>query len=394
MSIVRRGPNIYLIRVYRGRDPITKKRLEINETVRGTLSSAKKRHAQLKGQKDAGSFVKNERMTVNRLLDLYLDSNRHTHRENTQLKNKKYANYYIRDYIGDALIDKVKPSDIQKLFNSLLDRLAASTVRGVEKLLHAAFSSAVDDKLLTENPVSKTTLPPLNKSSANSLTREEANAFVAVRNNYHFGDAFVFQLHTGLRPQELLALIWDDVDFEKGTVRVERACVWVKERFTGFGPPKTELSERTIELTSEIMALLRLHFKKQQKITAESEENGSRYGEPQVAEWITKERPKQAHLYASTNLIFPDQHGCVPPAPVPRLQCKAMLREAGINRSNFRWYDLRHTHATLLLTDGEPQKVVAERMGHTVITLMTRYAHVLPHGGRSAATTFQRLVPI
>jgi hypothetical protein len=102
-----------------GRDPITKKRVEINETVRGTLSSAKKRHAQLKGQKDAGSLVKIERMTVNRLLDQYLDSKRHRHRENTQLKNKKYADYYIRDYIGDALIEKVKPSDIQQLFNSL-----------------------------------------------------------------------------------------------------------------------------------------------------------------------------------------------------------------------------------------------------------------------------------
>jgi site-specific recombinase XerD len=142
------------------------------------------------------------------------------------------------------------------------------------------------------------------------------------------------------------------------------------------------------------MALLRFHCKKQQKIIAEAEENGSRYGESRVTEWITKERPKQAHLYASTNLVFPDQHGCVPRAPIPRLECKAMLREAGITRSDFRWYDLRHTHATLLLTAGVPHKVVAERMGHSVFTLMTTYAHVLPDGGRSAAAIFQKLVPI
>ena len=78
MSIIRRGKHTFPVRVYVGRDPITKKRIEINETVHGNSSYAVKREAQLKAQKYSGQLVKSSRMTVAALFDLYLDSVRHT----------------------------------------------------------------------------------------------------------------------------------------------------------------------------------------------------------------------------------------------------------------------------------------------------------------------------
>jgi integrase len=341
-------------------------------------------------------LFKTEKITVNRFLDHYLDSNRHTHGVNTQLKYRGTLDYYVREHLGTAPIQKVTRNDIQKLFNLLLDRgLAPSTVRGVKQVLRAAFNYAVNDKRITENPVSKTKLPPLNKSSANSLTPDEANAFIAVKNDYWYGDAFVFQLHTGLRPQELMALIWDDIDFESGTVRVERACKWPKGSFFGFGGLKTTTSERTIELTQETLDFLRRRFDKQQKLIAEHKKSNSRYGEPKIEEWIIKERPKQAHLYTSTNLIFPGSHGRVPGTKSTRLEFKTMLLAAGINRcASFRWYDLRHTHATLLLLAGVPYHEVAERMGHKVSMLFSTYAHMLPQRRRLASMTLQKLIPI
>lgn len=396
MSITKRGPNKFLVRVYVRRDPITGKRIEVNETVRGPFSLARKKEAQLKGQKESGSLIKFERTTVNDLLDSYLDSNRHRHSVNTQNKNKKYLNYYVRGHIGHARIEKLRLDDIQKLFNFLLDkRLASSTVKGVKKVLHAAFNYAVKNKRIAENPVSETILPPLNKSSANSLTPKEANAFIAVKDKFHYGDAFVFQLHSGLRPQELLALIWDDIDFKKGTVRVERSCKWLNEVFVGFGRPKTRRSERTIKLSPEVLKLLRRHYKKQQKLITECEASGSEYGEPRIKEWIAKERPKQAHLYTLTNLIFPSPYGCVPQAAGPRLEFKAMLRKARIKRyATFRWYDLRHTHATFLLIAGVHVHEVAERLGNTTNTMLTTYAHVLPERRKLAATSLQKIIPI
>jgi integrase len=58
-----------------------------------------------------------------------------------------------------------------------------------------------------------------------------------------------------------------------------------------------------------------------------------------------------------------------------------------------RLHDLRHTHATLLLTDGVPVKVVSERLSHASATItLTVYQHVHPGMGRQAADRFAALL--
>ena len=58
-----------------------------------------------------------------------------------------------------------------------------------------------------------------------------------------------------------------------------------------------------------------------------------------------------------------------------------------------RLHDLRHTHATLLLADGVPVKVVSERLGHASATItLTVYQHVHPGMGREAADRLAALL--
>jgi integrase len=58
-----------------------------------------------------------------------------------------------------------------------------------------------------------------------------------------------------------------------------------------------------------------------------------------------------------------------------------------------RLHDLRHTHATILLTAGVPVHVVSQRLGHaSAVVTMTVYAHVLPGSQRDAADRFAALV--
>lgn len=412
MAIIKRGRDTYLIRVYQGRDAVTGKREEINVTVRGTLALAKKTEAKLKAQKESGYLVRTVRMPLNMLLDLYLAFVRHVLSESTQYKYKSYLKYYVRPYIGALPLTKVNAGRIQELFNFLLDKkreedtgnnvvrgggmgLTPNTVKVVRNALKAAFNYAVDEKLIAENPVRRTKLPPIQESRANSLTVEEAKAFVSVKDDFWYGDAFVFQLHTGLRPQELMALIWEDVDFEHGTLRIERACKWVHGAFTGFGPTKSKRSARVIGLAPEHLDLLRLHFAKQQKVIEECKAAGSPYGEQKLEEWVKRERPKQSYIYASAQLIFPKPDGSVPSIFTPRKEFKSMLERAKLGRqSSIRWYDLRHTHASILLAMNEPHHEIAERMGHSVSMLLNTYAHVLRTRLSSGSVLFARLIPV
>lgn len=271
--------------------------------------------------------------------------------------------------------------------------LAVNTVSDIRSGLRAVFNFAIDEKLLLENPVKKTIIPPPPLSSVHPLTVEEAWEFISVKDMFWYGDAFSFALQTGARPQEFMAWIWDDVDFDKGEIRIERACKWIGATFKEFGTVKTRRSERIIELSTEHIEFLKARRAKQNHHIKTVAQTGLSYGEPKVLEWIRKERSKQQHQYKNTNLIFPSHRGKVPNINVVRHSFKSMLRRAGI-RLEVRLYELRHTHATILLTLGFPDHEVAGRMGHTVDMLNNIYAHQYKGRQRKASSLFVKLIPL
>jgi len=402
MSITERGANTYLVRVYLGRDPLTRKRIETYETVHGNLTSAKKVEAMLKGRKEEGRVIKTERVHLDWLLERYLDSARHRQAASTQNKNRRFLDKYVRPYIGSLPLKKVTSQVLQDLFNLLMDEkkdgghgrgLAPNTVKIIRTLLAAAFNYAVKQKLPAENPVAGARLPFVPKSRADSLTFKEAEALISVKDEFWFGNAFAFQLYTGLRPQELLSLVWEDVDFERGTLRVERACKWIDGVFTGFGTTKTERGNRVIKLSPAALDLLRDHHQKQAEAGGARKTKGEHYGEARINEWAERERPRRVKLYESAELIFPRPDGSVPNNLNPRLEFKAMLRRAGVV-TDYRWYDLRHTHASFLIKLGVALTDVAARMGHKLAMLIGMYAHHIEDGPADAPGWLAKLVPI
>lgn len=120
MAIVKRGENKYLIRVYQGRIPGTKERIEYNETFRGTYEEAEKREQVLKNKADENRLVKSSRMTVIKLVKLYLETTRYNRGKSTQRLLIQQTKRYIEPYIGNLQVNKVKPSDFQNYFNYLL----------------------------------------------------------------------------------------------------------------------------------------------------------------------------------------------------------------------------------------------------------------------------------
>ncbi|HEV7643586.1 MAG TPA: tyrosine-type recombinase/integrase, partial [Pyrinomonadaceae bacterium] len=71
---------------------------------------------------------------------------------------------------------------------------------------------------------------------------------------------------------------------------------------------------------------------------------------------------------------------------------KRVLRRAGL-RTSIRLYDLRHTHATLLLKADVHAKIVSERLGHSNIALtLDVYSHVLPNMQAQAAIHLETML--
>lgn len=121
MAIVERGEDKYLIRVYLGQDSITKKRLQINETFHGDRKDAERREQVLKDKAKNGSITRSSRRTVKQLVEFYLDSTKRRRGEARQRRQIYNFERYILPYIGSFQITKIKTSDIQRLFDFLLD---------------------------------------------------------------------------------------------------------------------------------------------------------------------------------------------------------------------------------------------------------------------------------
>lgn len=413
MAVIRRG-KAFLIRIYQGREPGVGKRLSYNETFKGTHGEAKKREAVLKAEKYTKKLTNTSRIKLVDYCAHYFRERRHRHRENTRYELNRMLGRYILRYIGHMQIGKITTELLQAHFNFLLDskrkagdskrsgaptqlgKLCVRTVANVKRALRSVLALAVDEKLISENPVSKVKLPELNKPRVNVFSFVEVLAFISVKNLFWYGNAFVFALHTGLRPEELMALIWSDIDFQNNTVRIERACAWVNNVFKGFQGLKTNRSYRFIKLDPDQLALLR---EQQEKLWWHAQKRraiGRPYGEPTVLEWVRNERRGQSSHYANTELVFPARDGRVPNRQSASESFKSMLKRAGLSRDRllFRWYDLRHTHATYLITMGMPSNIVAQRLGHSVAELMKTYIHVIPDLEESASAVFASFIPI
>jgi integrase len=273
--------------------------------------------------------------------------------------------------------------------------LGARSIRYIHTLLHAALKRAVRDKLLAYNPADGAQLPTTSNTTRNAIepasdeqrihafTAEQVNLLLATsalpppvrggprkggRGRWRYtppGDRNRFHalwhvlVKGGLRPNEGLGLTWQDVEWERNAVRVNRTLV---RGLSGGGwkaeEPKTEKSRRMVTLPADTMEALRQHR------------------DQQAADLETMTKTERA-LHRNHGFVFAGRRG--EPLDIKNVTTRhfvPLIAGAGLPR--IRVYDLRHTHATLLLSAGVPVHVVSKRLGHASAKMTLEvYAHVL-----------------
>lgn len=334
------------------------KRDYLNETVRGSKKDAQAVLNKLLRDKDLGVLIEPARMSLDEYLDHWLETavkprvRTRTHKEYSDTLRR-----YVRPRIGARRLGNLKPVDVQAVYSEMQVEGLAGMVRLTHTLLKGALRQAVQWQMLARNPAEYVDLPKRKSGGrARALTQAEVEHFLeeTARSKWHI--FFHLMVSTGFRPSEALALTWRDVDLGKGTLTVRHSLGWVKgeKRFV-FNNPKTPSSRRTVPLPFGLVRLLSEHMTEQ-------------FG--------------RGHA----DLVFCTRAG------TPARQ-RVIVQEAfkpAIHRADLsgetRLYDLRHTHATLLLLAGVHPKVVSERLGHSSILItLDVYSHVLPNMQQEAA---------
>lgn len=364
-EIEERGENHYVVRVFLGRDGNGKK-IRKAKTVHGSYKDAKKALTALLSQVD-GNTLATTNITVNAYLDQWLETVKPNLRRKTASDYAACLRLYIRKPLGGKKLSKLTTMDIQNVYNAMLAKgLSKATLTYTHVVFKKAIRQAVRWKMISHNPCEDVEVPKMTHvPKFYAMNEEEIAKFRGVAKLSKWYTLFELMLGTGLRPSEALGLTWRNVDLAKGVIKVTQQLTRHKKGEWEFEDPKTQKSKRNISLPISITAMLTAYKREQE----------------------ARGLPNSHNLLFHTIDGEPSNENVISQHTFKPLIVKAKLP------NEIRLYDLRHTHATLLLLGGVHPKVVQERLGHSSIKItLDTYSHVLPNMQQEAADKLEQVV--
>jgi integrase len=290
-------------------------------------------------------------LTVGAYLESWLADIEGTVRRHTYEQYKSVVGKHLIPALGRAKLTDLRRPAIRKLYREKKQSgLKSRTVEYIHVTLHKALNDAVGDRLINYNPTEGLKLPHKDAEETKALSPEQVSALLRAARGGRLEALYVVALHTGLRRGELLALRWDDVDFEKGTLRVDQSL----DQHGAFNAPKREESHRTLRLTPAALAALKAHRLRQ-----------------------NAERLKAGERWCDNDLVFPNTVGRpMNPSNLYRRDFQPLLERAGLGDKGFTFNSLRHTFATTLAASSIHPSTAQKMLGHKDIRMtLAIYTH-------------------
>ncbi|WNS82402.1 site-specific integrase [Domibacillus sp. DTU_2020_1001157_1_SI_ALB_TIR_016] len=214
-------------------------------------------------------------------------------------------------------------------------------------------------ELIKKNPASGVEKPKVTSKETIIWNATEVSLFLKHSMSSPYYIAFLLAVTTGMRQGEILGLRWRDIDFEN-------ECLYIRQTLThdGIGfkeGTKSTAGNRSVGLDAVTIFNLKQHRKR-----------------------IASNKLKYGPAYLNSDLIVCTSNG----KPInPRNVLRTFYRLiAKANLPKIRFHDLRHTHASLMLQQGENIKLISERLDHSSVKItLDTYSHVLPNMQREAS---------
>lgn len=299
-----------------------------------TLRELRPKFKKLKGDTDSG--VSHEDMTVREWFEHWLEHEvDRKRRPSTANTYRRYVGKWVIPELGHLRLDRLRPAHLDALYARMEDeKKSDATRRQVHAIIRRALVIAERQRLIAWNPATKVDAPAVGKGSHGKFTLEEAKAILAVLDDERVrGSRWACALLAGLRQGEALGLRWEDVDFDRGVILVERAAQQTPGRGMVIVPLKSDTSYRAIPMVLPVRAAL----------WAERQETGY--------VWGTEDRPKPSRRDWS--------------------DWKAVLKLAEVPDRPL--HAARATTGSLLMEANVPDKIISEILGHSQVMVTQRH---------------------
>lgn len=419
MAQIRKRGNTYTISVLSGTDMSGKKIMK-HTTYMPKETTPKKIEkevaafaADFESKVKAGIYLDGEKMKVKDFIERWdtdyasMHLTARVHQDYT-----KIINHYILPAVGNIVISKVNAAHLQRIYTDMLNnKKAPATIRKVHAVASSIFSRACKWGVTDDNVCRRVELPKLETGEILCFDSAQASRFLKAlseplpvkisgheckteKGAYHVNDyieykklstqfqtLFNLALFGGFRRGELIALTWNDVDFENKTVSINKSTTKVNGKQV-IKTPKTKAGYRTLTLPDNCMNLLK-------KLKIEQRELKLRLG----SAW---EGTSEAF---DNNNVFINAVGGQMGLDTPYTKLKSIIsmynsiHEDDRKLPEIRFHDLRHSNATLLISQHVDINTVSNRLGHskTSVTLDI-YAHALKEMDEKASSALDDLL--
>lgn len=289
------------------------------------------------------------RYTVCELVDSFIDTGRKTKSvsPSSTATYVKWQRARLKPQWGNRFADEVTAAELRAWIVELIGELAPKSVRNCVGLLSAVFNVATTDGLMKTNPLTpikiKTLLPKRKKSSeedkVDPFNYDDIAAILGACDRKHERALFQFAFSTGLRTGELIAIKWRNIDWKNNLIHVEDNIV-SGEAGTVEKTTKTDM-ERDIPMLPAALQALEII------------------------------RPMTSLLKNGDYIFTPDGINRWRHDYQIRARWTIALRNAKVRYRNP--YQTRHTFASTLLMNGEPELLVAKLLGHNSVEMIRRH---------------------
>ncbi len=334
----------------------------------GTIEDAEDHLRTVGRLKRSGRYSPASQMTVKEAVIEYLERGKRRWSSNTYASYEQVAETRLYPHLGKRKVVELTPHDVQRWIDNLASRYSSSSVRNSRIILHGTMKEIIALGVINSNPVLGTMTPTLRRSGRMVWSESHINAVMkVVRGDTTLNAFYTLALSTGLRPGEMRALMWADVDLSAGTISCQRT-ITRDENFRQHVGVTTKTSRtRTIAIPEIAIKALRLLKVDQNERRLRSEE------------WV------------STDLVFDRGNGLLLPQSSIARWHKNVCDLADV--PHCRLHDLRHTAATAMLRSGINIKVVSSILGHTSLaTTADVYSHVDVDMQRPAANAMEEIL--
>lgn len=353
-------------RITTGRDPGTGKQIQRSFTGK-TQKEVREKMQAAAVEVNQGTYTAPQRMTVGGWMDIWAADYLGGVKPATAGIYRGNIKNHIKPALGAVRLDQLHPHTVQGFVNGL--ELSPASVRLAYKVLHMALEKAVELDYIPRNPAARCELPRLDQKEIHPLDDQQVAALLAAAKGGSLEYLITVALFTGLRQSELLGLTWGAVDFQRGTIHVNKQLARLEHRAAGlFISPKSGRA-RTITAAPSAMTALK-HQRARQ------------------AEMQLRAGPMWANPYG---LVFTSALGGPLEHWTAENGFKRIATAAGLE--GVRFHDTRHTYAVNAIRAGDDIKTIQGNLGHaTAAFTLDRYGHFTERMAQDSAARMEGFI--